>query len=119
MRRTKGLGGVHGGQIAGRPEEADEEQISDDSVDARLADVAATIAKIRNAAASGGTKQLAAIINECDRARATIFGIPFESGGAAKPSGNDKADGSPVGATAKADHQRVGRQRAKVKSGSK
>ncbi len=96
-----------------------DEQLNDDSVDARMAEVAATITKIRNSAASGGAKQLAAIIAECDRARATIFGIPVQSGGATEPGGGGQADSVGLGSAAKANNKRVRRPKPKAKPRSK
>jgi len=109
------------GELAGfePAEHFEAEELNDDAVDARMAEVAATITKIRNAAASGGPKQLAAIIAECDRARSSIFGISVESGGTSQPGGVHSADGVDLGATAKVDDKPVGRSRPKTQSRSK
>jgi len=100
-------------------DQAENAQLSDDAVDARLVQVAQCITRIRNAAASGGAKQLAGIVSECDRARAEIFGLCDEPGGTSKPSGSGKADNSAVGAPAEVNDFRVGGRRKTVKSRGK
>lgn len=96
--------------------EPEAEELSDDTVDARLAGAAAVITRIRNSAASGGVKQLAVIITECDRARSEIFGVQVEPRGTGKPPRGHKKGSVDLGAAAEADHQRVGRQGKKAKS---
>ena len=114
---NEALAELSGFEIQDQSEE--DEQLSAEAVDARLAEVAKCITKIRNTAASGGTKALAVIVAECDRARAELLGVQAEPGGTSKPSGGGKENGGPVGAAAEADNLRVGGHRKTAKSRGK
>jgi phage terminase Nu1 subunit (DNA packaging protein) len=86
---------------------ADEESV--EAIDARLADAAAAVKRIRNAVASGGKKDL--VVKLCDTAISTIFDgrVPDEPGGDESAADSGRSRRKPVDAPAKANRKRVGR----------